>query len=92
MANTLWILQAVLANLQHKNPAVSKFVGDWEEQVSKAKPFYTIAQQRYRNMLISTVGLLLTINWEIRFSLKRSFNFLWGCLRSYRLAGLVLLQ
>jgi hypothetical protein len=37
----------VLATMQHKNPAVSKFVGDWEEQVSKAKTFYTIAQQRY---------------------------------------------
>jgi hypothetical protein len=38
----------VLATLQHKNPAVSKFIGNWEEQVSKAKTFYTVAQQRYK--------------------------------------------
>jgi hypothetical protein len=29
-------------------PAVSKFVGNREEQVSKAKTFYTIAQQPYK--------------------------------------------
>jgi hypothetical protein len=38
----------VLANLQHKNPAVSKFIGNWEEQGSKAKTFCTIAQQQYK--------------------------------------------
>jgi hypothetical protein len=29
----------VLANLQYKNPTVSKFIGNWEEQVSKAETF-----------------------------------------------------
>jgi hypothetical protein len=40
-------MDPVLAGLRHKNPAVSKFLGNWEEQVSKAKTFYAIAQ-RYK--------------------------------------------
>jgi hypothetical protein len=41
-------MDPVLVGLRHKNPAVSKFLGNWEEQVSKAKTFYAIAQQRYK--------------------------------------------
>jgi hypothetical protein len=40
-------MHPVPVGLRHKNPAVSTFLGDREEQVSKAKTFYTIAQQRY---------------------------------------------
>jgi hypothetical protein len=43
-------MDPVLAGLRHKNPAVSKFLGIWEEQVFKAKTyaFYAIVQQRYK--------------------------------------------
>jgi hypothetical protein len=37
----------VLVSLRHKNPALSNFLVNWDEQVSKAKQFYLIAQQRY---------------------------------------------
>jgi hypothetical protein len=39
----------VLAKLRAKNPAVSKFIGNWDEQLSKAKTFYTLAQERYKH-------------------------------------------
>jgi hypothetical protein len=35
-------MEPALAGLRHKNPAVSKFLGNWEEQVSKAKTFLEI--------------------------------------------------
>jgi hypothetical protein len=38
----------VLASMRHKNPALGKFLGNWEEQVSKAKHVYAAAQQRYK--------------------------------------------
>jgi hypothetical protein len=37
----------VRAMLKSKNPAVNKFLGTWEEQVSRAKRFYLLAQGRY---------------------------------------------
>jgi hypothetical protein len=39
----------VLAKLRAKNPAVSKFLGNWDEQLSKAKTFYALAQERYKH-------------------------------------------
>jgi hypothetical protein len=38
----------VLASMRHKNPALGKFLGNWEEQVSKTKHVYAAAQQRYK--------------------------------------------
>jgi hypothetical protein len=38
-------MDPVLAGLRHKNPAVSKLLGNWEVQVSKT--FYAIEQQRF---------------------------------------------
>jgi hypothetical protein len=62
-------LDPVLARLRHKNPAVSKFLGNWEEQVSKAKTFYAIGQQRYKQyMPISTAGLVLITSLVITSS------------------------
>jgi hypothetical protein len=38
----------VFASVLHKNPVLSKFLGNWDEQVSKAKQFCLVAQQRYK--------------------------------------------
>jgi hypothetical protein len=41
-------MDPVLAGLRHKNPAVCKFRGNWEEQGEKAKALYATAQLRYK--------------------------------------------
>jgi hypothetical protein len=38
----------VLTSMRHKNPVLGKLLGNWEEQVSKAKHVYAASQQRYK--------------------------------------------